>query len=233
MILLYTSVGTKFYYYNGAVATLIPGMMTKPVMPGLPQRVAGTSQDNDIEQFAAGIRQLGEPTFQFKHEVVDAVHNYETFKALEGTLAHFGVSYPDGKAIEFYARPYVQRDGTGVSVLDTFTVSMFNEGAFTEVAAPTLSTGTLGVLMVTSVAGSTSGKSVITVAPEVTSGILMYKTQSGSAPTCTYDQDLSSGWTPIVSGTEITATTGYYITVAMVNSQLKARSKGSTVIASL
>lgn len=89
----------------------------------------------------------------------------------------------------------------------------------------------LGSLNVVSEAGE-SGKSVITVSPAPIGGYsLVYKTAASTAPSVTYDQDLSA-WTPISNGSSITATSGNKITVAIVNGQGKARRAGSTDIVS-
>ena len=140
-----STVGTQFYYYKGYVpavgetpetpgtATKINGMMTKPTMPGLPTRISSTSQEETVETSVAGVKQLGDTNFQFKHAPHDdttSTTNFKLFKSIEGDVGKFGVAYPDGGAVEFVATPYVQRDGTGVNALDTFTVGMFVEGDF-------------------------------------------------------------------------------------------------------
>ena len=88
------------------------------------------------------------------------MYNYDTFIALEGVKTKYGIAYPDGKALEWEAEAYVQRDGTGVNALDTFTVAMFAKTGTTELTAPALTIpgGTLGSLLVSTAAGTT-GKS--------------------------------------------------------------------------
>lgn len=91
---------------------------------------------------------------------------------------------------------------------------------------------TLGELTVTSEASDTSGNTVITVEPNPIGGHkLVYKTAASTAPTVTYDQDLSS-WTEIQNGSEITATNGHKITVAEVTAEGNARKSGSTTVVS-
>ena len=91
---------------------------------------------------------------------------------------------------------------------------------------------TLGTLTVSSTAGTDSGKSVISVMPKPAGGNkLVYKTAASTAPSVTYDADLS-GWTEITDGAEITATTGHKITVAEATAELKARKAGSTTVTS-
>lgn len=107
----------------------IYGMITKPAMPGLPSRVEATSQEDTYQKTTAGYRQMPDANFQFKYHAYDSsTSNYEKFLELEEASANvvFGIKYPDDMAIEFSAKPYVQRDGTGVNALDTFTVSMFD-----------------------------------------------------------------------------------------------------------
>lgn len=89
----------------------------------------------------------------------------------------------------------------------------------------------LGELTVTSTAGD-SGKSIISVSPKPIGGHkLVYKTAASTAPSVTYDQDLSS-WTEIQNGTQISATSGHKITVAEVTSDGKARKSGSADVVS-
>jgi hypothetical protein len=148
-----STVGTQFYYYDGwapavgitpetpGTATKINGMMTKPTLPGAPTRIDSTSQEELVSTSVAGVKQLGDTNFQFKHAAHDDETNdtnYKLFKSIEGDLGKFGVVYPDGGAVEFVATPYVQRDATGVNALDTFTVPMFVSGDFDDDAtAPT------------------------------------------------------------------------------------------------
>lgn len=145
-----STVGTQFYYYNGwapavgstpetaGTATKINGMLTKPTLPGLPARIDSTSQEETIATSCAGVVQLGDTNFSFKHtDHSDATNNtnFKLFKDIEGDLGKFGVKYPDGAAVEFVAKPYVQRDATGVNVLDTFTVAFYVKGNFADVAS--------------------------------------------------------------------------------------------------
>ncbi len=89
----------------------------------------------------------------------------------------------------------------------------------------------LGTLTVTSVAG-TSGKSKITVNEKPLGGYkLVYKTAASTAPSVTYDADLSS-WTEFNSGDEIAATNGHKITVAIVTADGKARKSGTATVVS-
>ncbi len=90
----------------------------------------------------------------------------------------------------------------------------------------------LGELNVTSTAGAKAGESKITVSPNPIGGHkLVYKTAASTAPSVTYDQDLSA-WTEIANGGEITATAGHKITVAEVTAEGKARKSGTTEIVS-
>ena len=90
---------------------------------------------------------------------------------------------------------------------------------------------TLGTLTVTSEAGA-SGKSKITVSPTPINGnSLVYKTAASTAPSVTYDTDLSS-WTALSSGEEITATNGHKITVAEITVDGKARKSGTATVVS-
>ena len=59
----------------------------------------------------------------------------------------------------------------------------------------------------------------------------MYKTAASTAPSVTYDADLSS-WTELTNGAEITATNGHKITVAEVTADSKARKSGTATVVS-
>lgn len=96
---------------------------------------------------------------------------------------------------------------------DVFALNQRLPGIFANIAAnPTITNN----LTLTSVAGA-SGQSVITLAQSVPYGMTAYyTTNSGSATTPTYGQDISS-WTPFVNGAPITVTNGDYVTVALAN----------------
>lgn len=119
--------GTTFYERGESTGTKILGLMTKPALPGLPNSLESTSQEELIQSFVDGVTQIGDANFQFKHMAHGASStNFKYFMNLQknNTKTHFGILYPDGGAVEFKAVPFVQRDGTGVNALDTFTVSM-------------------------------------------------------------------------------------------------------------
>lgn len=96
---------------------------------------------------------------------------------------------------------------------DVFPLNQRLPGIFANIAAaPTISAN----LTVTSVAGG-SGQTIVTLAEPIPYGMTAYyKTNSGSATTPTYGQDISS-WTAFTNGAAITATSGNYITVALAN----------------
>ena len=90
----------------------------------------------------------------------------------------------------------------------------------------------LGELTVTSAEGTESGKTRITVDPKpIGDHRLVYKTAASTAPSVTYDADLS-GWTETADGAEITAATGHKITVAETTADFKARKSGTATAAS-
>lgn len=91
--------------------------------------------------------------------------------------------------------------------------------------------GGLATLRLTSYGGA-SGKTTITMAGYTPSGTESRKYKLGSAPvSVAYDDVLSSGWTAWNGSDEITATTGQYITVAVVvTASNKARAAGSVMV---
>lgn len=160
-------------------------------------------------------------TGEFKYSIVGirAGIQYEILKeaTLQGTLD------TDGKPISLAEQDMVAIKATmrlGYLVIKDDAFAAFKNGV-----------PVLGELNVTSKAGA-SGKSVISVTPNPIGGHkLMYKTAASTAPTVTYDQDLSS-WTEIQNGGEISATNGHKITVAEVTAEGKARKSGTAEVVS-
>lgn len=84
----------------------------------------------------------------------------------------------------------------------------------------------LGSLTVTSVAGTTSGKTKVTVKPDKASGN-SYKYKTGANVSLpSYNQDCSSGYTDWNGTDEITATTEQKILIVEVTADTKARAAG-------
>ena len=93
-------------------------------------------------------------------------------------------------------------------------------------------TGTLATLTVTSEAGTSTGKSKITVSGYSlgASESYVYSTASSTAPSVEYGDDVST-WTALTSGSEITPTSGHTkITVAVKNGSGKAVGSGSATL---
>ena len=114
------------------------------------------------------------------------------------------------------------------------TVASVNQATYIVVgtgsATVTANTGT--ALTVVSEAGTASGKSKITITPAAGAGQEFRYKVGATAETVNVNDDLST-WTAIASGDEITATSGQYITVGLVNSTTKlALGSGSAVIVS-
>jgi hypothetical protein len=127
----HTTKGTIFYYYTKdttPVATQIYGLMDKPALPGRPNKVESTSQEDLQQKFADGVIQLPDADFKFKYAQYGTTdqYNIDTFHAHEAAKTHYkyGIKYPHGKCLEFEAKPFVQYDATAVNALDTFTVAM-------------------------------------------------------------------------------------------------------------
>ena len=91
---------------------------------------------------------------------------------------------------------------------------------------------TLGTLTVDSAAGSTSGTTKLTVSPTLETGHLYkYKTNGSAAPEVTYGQSVRN-WTAWDGKSDITATTGHYITVVECDNTYKALKAGDDTVAS-
>lgn len=146
---------------------------------------------------------------------------YEILKeaTLQGTLD------TDGKPLSL-----AEQDMVAIKATMRLGYLVVKDDAF---AAYRYGTPTLGTLTVGSAEGTETGKTVITVTPNtVGDHKLVYKTAASTAPTVTYDADLSS-WTAIENGAEITAANGHKITVAEVtNNDCKARKAGTGTVVS-
>jgi hypothetical protein len=93
-----------------------------------------------------------------------------------------------------------------------------------------VSSSTLGALTITSVAGTTSGKTAITVDPALAEGN-SYKYKVAANPTLpVYDQLISGGYTNWNGTDEITATTGNKIVVVEVNANGHAVKAGEATV---
>lgn len=88
----------------------------------------------------------------------------------------------------------------------------------------------LGQLVVTSAAGATSGKTALTVAPELTSGNSYKYQTSASVALPAYGEVLSDGWIDWDGSEELTATTGQQIAVVEVNADDQAMAGGVATV---
>lgn len=91
--------------------------------------------------------------------------------------------------------------------------------------APDLANEKLGTLIVTTAAGASNGKSIVTVAGN-SSGTLKYQT-SGQAIAVGNGERLGKGWTALPATKIIDGTTGETITVVEVNAEGRAVAAGS------
>lgn len=90
----------------------------------------------------------------------------------------------------------------------------------------------LDPLVVTSVAGATSGKTAITVAPTLTSGCTyVYKTDA-SVTLPAFGDELTTGWTAWNGTDDITATTGNEIAICEIDEDDLAQAGGKTTVVS-
>ena len=103
------------------------------------------------------------------------------------------------------------------------------QDAIAYIAVGSSDTQALGSLTLTSVEGSESGKTAITVDEQLASinNTLKYKTGS-SATTVTYGMDVKS-WTKWDGRAEITATDGHHVTVVEADPNYKAVRSGDVV----
>ncbi|MGN0422860.1 MAG: hypothetical protein ACI4EY_09000 [Lachnospiraceae bacterium] len=98
------------------------------------------------------------------------------------------------------------------------------------IAVGSSDTQTLGELTVESVAGTESGKTQLTVEPQLASitNVLKYKTNASAATSVTYGMDVKT-WTKWDGVSEISATSGHHITVVECDQNYKAIRSGDVV----
>ena len=98
------------------------------------------------------------------------------------------------------------------------------------IAVGSSDTQTLGELTVESVAGTESGKTQLTVEPQLASitNVLKYKTNASVATSVTYGMDVKT-WTKWDGVSEISATSGHHITVVECDQNYKAIRSGDVV----
>lgn len=90
---------------------------------------------------------------------------------------------------------------------------------------------TLGTLTVSSVAGSETGETEISVSPTITYGNhYVYKVDTSVALPTSYGEDVSSGWTAWNGMDAITATTGQEIGIVEADASNKAVAAGETTV---
>lgn len=105
-------------------------------------------------------------------------------------------------------------------------VNFHNTAPTTSISfAPDLANKKLGTLIVTTAAGASNGKSIVTVAGN-SSGTLKYQT-SGQAIAVGNGERLGKGWTDLPATKIIDGTTGETITVVEVNAEGRAVAAGS------
>lgn len=98
------------------------------------------------------------------------------------------------------------------------------------IAVRSSDTQTLGELTVESVAGTESGKTQLTVEPQLASitNVLKYKTNASAATSVTYGMDVKT-WTKWDGVSEIPVTSGHHITVVECDQNYKAIRSGDVV----
>ena len=131
--------------------------------------------------------------------------------------------------IGFHAQGTYERAISDMFALMGLRLFCEYQDAIAYIAVGSSDTQALGSLTLTSVEGSESGKTAITVDEQLASinNTLKYKTGS-SATTVTYGMDVKS-WTKWDGKTEITATDGHHVTVVEADPTYKAVRSGDVV----
>lgn len=171
---------------------------------------------------ASGDRYIGDP---FQDFVMDRARLYGVGQSVVTQYVWFCLL--NGKGEKGECMISVNSDGSGnAGETAGIDVDLKKSGPMPEdfIYVPE---GTLGTLAVTSVAGSTTGKTSVTVSPSPTSGLTaMYKT--GTSVTLPEYDSIVTGWTAFVSGDEYTATAGNDFAVAYIDASSKAKHAGKT-----
>lgn len=124
----------------------------------------------------------------------------------------------------------------GTAVSDAFALmgmTLFSEYIDGIAVADVDTTPTLGTLTVSSAAGTTAGKTKLTVTPEkeAAGNVYKYKAASAAAPTVVYGQNVRS-WSNWDGVSELAITNGYKVTVVEADSTFKALNAGNATVAS-
>lgn len=144
-----------------------------------------------------------------------------------------GLSYTTDPAtgfIGFHAQGDYER-----AISDMFAimgVRLFAEylDAIAHISVGGSDTQTLGALTVASAEGTESGKTKISVAPQLSSinNVYKYKTNASAATAVTYGMDVKT-WIKWDGESEITATDGHHVTVVEADTNFKAVRSGDVV----
>jgi len=171
----------------------------------------------------------------------------EEFALFHGVKTYSSVYLPDGidavlmidGAIALPVVTYPYKDPEKIPLSNDYAVAMFYDYGCKALTPDLIffyekDAETLGILTVTSEAGSAAGKTKITVSQTLVAGRkYVYKTHASIAPSVEYNDVLTTGWNDLPASGEITATNGHKITVAEidVNDNKAKRAGNATIVA--
>lgn len=221
---------------NGTFQELY-GLETLPDMGGSPNLVSVTNLSDTRERQIGGIQKMDAPVFGFYYnketsedaagaEKLKNVYSKLTAYQAAGAKLYWKLEYPDNTGFIFEGKPFVSRKGGGVDDPLKFDVTVPMESELTSFNAPASG------LTVSSVAGTTTGKTAITVTPAKGDGN-SYKYSTGTTVTLPeeYKTMPTTGWTTWDGTAEITATTNNKIAIVEIDSNNKVVKGGiATVI---
>lgn len=164
----------------------------------------------------------GEEGKLFKTRVYSAIYN------AAGVLTGYErITYPNCKGVPF---AFSSEDGTFRASDYTINSAPANGEAPYELDIVSDLPQVLGDLIVTSVAGTTTGKTKVTVVPSVTYGNSYKYKMAATVSLPNYGDDITTGFTAWNGTDEITATAGNQILMVEVDSNSKAVKAGITTI---
>ena len=139
---------------------------------------------------------------------------------------------PKAKVTEWGDEADLSTDLAGFEL--TYTKFADDNGGYQYDYIDSVTIDSLGALTVASTAGSASGTTALTVTGHTPTGSehYVYKTASGTAPSIGYGELADYTWTGWNGSSDIAATTGHMITVAIVDASGHATWAGSTTVTS-
>ena len=205
---------------------------------GLSKKVEGKNNEWDEQSGSANAIGIG----YLRNIVRNGVHFYQTVWNFRGLFAPTGENtQTKGQSIEWQTPTVTgNMQGTEVNATDGSIFrrkARFNMNQRAEAIAwlnAWANIGSLTAITVASAAGSTSGKTALTISGYTlpTGASYVYKSAASDAPAITFGQVPDYTWTPWDGSAQLSITNGHKVTVAAVGENGRAIASGSATVVS-